>query len=86
MTLIVRNCSPSTLRVRFDVMLVLLVSRTYPVVSGAVDNLPAVRIDLDASRFSSVAQMASWPGITTRRVCIAIAVVSLDYWAFLVAV
>jgi hypothetical protein len=65
--------------------LVLLVSMAYNVVFCAVDNVPAVRVNLDTSRQLLLASMPSWPGMSTRRVRIAVAVVRIAFRTLWVA-
>ena len=55
----------SMLRVRFDDARVSIARGAYTIISGALENVTAVPIDLDASRLLSVVQMTSWWPIST---------------------
>jgi hypothetical protein len=72
--------------VHFIDMLVCLAPGTYPIVSGAFNNLPAAPIDLDTSRLPLHPQMPSWACNSTWHIHIADTYVYVSSGAFLGAV
>ena len=62
-----------TWRIRFNVAATPVASTAYLIVFGAFNNVLVVPNNLDASRLDLLAQIASWPGFSTRCGCCVVA-------------